>query len=85
MVITLCRVLEFIEAFEAFVCFIQCLNTLYDTTHDTTMLLHCEHISKADSYFHNNNCGYTSGAEMSQTNKRQPFRQALFYHSPAKH
>lgn len=49
------------------------------------MLLHCEHISKADSYFHNNNCGYTSGAEMSQTNKRQPFRQALFYHSPAKH
>lgn len=68
---------------EAFVCFIQCLYTIHVI--DTAMLLYCKHVSKVDNYFIKNSSGYTSGAEVSQPNGRQPFTQAVFYQSPAEH
>lgn len=49
------------------------------------MLLYCEHVSKVDNYFIETSCGYTSGAEVRQPNRRQPLTQAVFYQSPAKH
>lgn len=45
---------------------------------ETTMPLHCEHISSIGNYYNNNNIGSVSG-EVNQPNERQPFTQTVFY------